>query len=155
VFRRVPSVCDGKNAHTLALRGCSNRLHLTMYLCAHLFDISRSSPAKQVRRGQGKEIFLGGSCNPTTWRKDIVIPTLEAMGVPYYNPQVRHDVHPPPGAERATSRCRHRWLDHTSLGARFKPILGDSVQLYRSTTGTQSLSKLRPGQKLKLLCNSL
>lgn len=33
-------------------------------------------------------VFLGGSCNPTTWRKDVAIPILEAAGVSYYNPQV-------------------------------------------------------------------
>ena len=35
-----------------------------------------------------QEVFLGGSCNPTTWRKDIAIPTLEKAGVKTYNPQV-------------------------------------------------------------------
>jgi hypothetical protein len=34
------------------------------------------------------ELFLGGSCNPTTWRADIAIPLLEQAGVSYYNPQV-------------------------------------------------------------------
>lgn len=33
-------------------------------------------------------VFLGGSCNPTTWRKDVAIPILEAASVSYYNPQV-------------------------------------------------------------------
>lgn len=33
-------------------------------------------------------VFLGGSCNPTTWRKNIAIPILERAGVSYYNPQV-------------------------------------------------------------------
>ncbi|XP_023934493.2 uncharacterized protein LOC112043347 isoform X2 [Bicyclus anynana] len=34
------------------------------------------------------EVFLGGSCNPTTWRSDIAIPMLEKMGITYFNPQV-------------------------------------------------------------------
>lgn len=34
------------------------------------------------------QVFLGGSCNPTTWRKDIAIPVLEAAGFTFYNPQV-------------------------------------------------------------------
>ena len=34
------------------------------------------------------KVFLGGSCNPTTWRQDIAIPALEAAGITYYNPQV-------------------------------------------------------------------
>jgi len=36
----------------------------------------------------GSSVFLGGSCNPTTWRKEITIPMLEQAGVPFYNPQV-------------------------------------------------------------------
>ncbi|CAH8830571.1 unnamed protein product [Trichobilharzia szidati] len=34
------------------------------------------------------DFFLGGACNPTTWRKDVVIPILESLGLSYYNPQV-------------------------------------------------------------------
>ena len=33
-------------------------------------------------------VFLGGSCNPTTWRRDLLIPFLEELGVSYYNPQI-------------------------------------------------------------------
>lgn len=40
------------------------------------------------RRTLVNQVFLGGSCNPTTWRQDIAIPALEAAGVGYYNPQV-------------------------------------------------------------------
>ncbi len=36
------------------------------------------------------EVFLGGSCNPTTWRKEGAIPTLQAASITYYNPQVDH-----------------------------------------------------------------
>lgn len=32
------------------------------------------------------EVFLGGSCNPTTWRTDIAIPELQKHGISYYNP---------------------------------------------------------------------
>ncbi|KAG1681215.1 hypothetical protein GQR58_012004 [Nymphon striatum] len=35
-------------------------------------------------------IFLGGSCNPTTWRKDVAIPSLKLKNITYYNPQVSH-----------------------------------------------------------------
>uniref|UniRef100_A0A1B6BZG1 EF-hand domain-containing protein n=2 Tax=Clastoptera arizonana TaxID=38151 RepID=A0A1B6BZG1_9HEMI len=35
-----------------------------------------------------QEVFLGGSCNPTTWRHDIAIPLLKNLGITYYNPQV-------------------------------------------------------------------
>ena len=34
------------------------------------------------------EVFLGGSCNPTTWRADVAMPALKKLGISYYNPQV-------------------------------------------------------------------
>ena len=34
------------------------------------------------------DVFLGGSCNPTQWRKEIAIPMLEEHNVSFYNPQV-------------------------------------------------------------------
>lgn len=40
------------------------------------------------RDGNKLQIFLGGSCNPTTWRQNVAIPFLEANGLSYYNPQV-------------------------------------------------------------------
>jgi hypothetical protein len=35
-----------------------------------------------------KQVFLGGSCNPTTWRMETAIPALEKAGIAFYNPQV-------------------------------------------------------------------
>jgi len=32
------------------------------------------------------DVFLGGSCNPTTWRKDLAVPFLQEVGVSFYNP---------------------------------------------------------------------
>lgn len=32
------------------------------------------------------QVFLGGSCNPTTWRSDLAIPFLEEKGITYFNP---------------------------------------------------------------------
>jgi len=31
-------------------------------------------------------VFLGGSCNPTTWRSDIAIPFFKRHNITYYNP---------------------------------------------------------------------
>lgn len=36
------------------------------------------------------EVFLGGSCNPTTWRADVAIPTLDKLGISFYNPVSEH-----------------------------------------------------------------
>jgi hypothetical protein len=33
-------------------------------------------------------VFLGGACNPTTWRRDTAIPLLDSLNKTYYNPQV-------------------------------------------------------------------
>jgi hypothetical protein len=33
-------------------------------------------------------VFLGGSCNPTTWRGEVAIPYLNKVQVHFYNPQV-------------------------------------------------------------------
>merc|ERR1719181_175194 len=41
-----------------------------------------------ARKGAHGKVFLGGSCNPTTWRRDTAMPAFDAAGVPYYNPQV-------------------------------------------------------------------
>lgn len=48
------------------------------------FDGEVSAPKPTPRVG----IFLGGSCNPTTWREDIARPYLDTLGISYYNPQV-------------------------------------------------------------------
>ena len=34
-------------------------------------------------------VFLGGSCSPTTWRRDIIMPMLERANISCFNPQVR------------------------------------------------------------------
>eukprot|EP00472_Partenskyella_glossopodia_P005521 CAMPEP_0197524062 /NCGR_PEP_ID=MMETSP1318-20131121/8821_1 /TAXON_ID=552666 /ORGANISM="Partenskyella glossopodia, Strain RCC365" /LENGTH=320 /DNA_ID=CAMNT_0043076919 /DNA_START=30 /DNA_END=993 /DNA_ORIENTATION=+ len=34
------------------------------------------------------DVFLGGACNPTTWRKDIAMPFFNDKKITYYNPQV-------------------------------------------------------------------
>ncbi|XP_075986062.1 NDT-like domain-containing protein raw isoform X2 [Anticarsia gemmatalis] len=49
-------------------------------LCKHVNGSEASPPPC--------EVFLGGSCNPTTWRSDIAIPILKKMGITYFNPQV-------------------------------------------------------------------
>ncbi|XP_015118123.1 uncharacterized protein LOC107041856 isoform X3 [Diachasma alloeum] len=43
---------------------------------------------KIITKRMAYEVFLGGSCNPTTWRSEIAIPTLQRLGITYYNPQV-------------------------------------------------------------------
>lgn len=35
-----------------------------------------------------RQVFLGGACGTTTWRRDIAIPALETAGITYYDPQL-------------------------------------------------------------------
>ena len=32
------------------------------------------------------DVFLGGSCNPTTWRADVAVPELKKLGISFFNP---------------------------------------------------------------------
>lgn len=40
---------------------------------------------------EAPEVFLGGSCNPTTWRADVAMPELKKLGISFYNP-VRENI---------------------------------------------------------------
>lgn len=64
--------------------------------CVLVKEMQKQSP-KQQRNSQVNnytkckkqcEVFLGGSCNPTTWRADTAIPALQREGISFYNPQV-------------------------------------------------------------------
>jgi hypothetical protein len=35
------------------------------------------------------DVFLGGSCNPTTWRTDIARQAFDTAGITYYDPQTK------------------------------------------------------------------
>ncbi|KAM7535938.1 hypothetical protein Aperf_G00000103314 [Anoplocephala perfoliata] len=52
----------------------------------HLSELAKKNVQPQGQCPTG--VFLGGACNPTTWRKDVAIPFLEKNQIPYYNPQV-------------------------------------------------------------------
>jgi len=41
-----------------------------------------------LNKEEPKQVFLGGACGLTTWRKDIAIPLFEEAGVTYHNPQM-------------------------------------------------------------------
>jgi len=68
--------------------GKLNKVEFKSYL-----KYARDVIMEPVRRKADNEwhaktaVFLGGSCNPTTWRQDITIPILEKASITYYNPQ--------------------------------------------------------------------
>eukprot|EP00658_Telonema_sp_P-2_P083769 TRINITY_DN9160_c0_g1_i1.p1 TRINITY_DN9160_c0_g1~~TRINITY_DN9160_c0_g1_i1.p1 ORF type:complete len:402 (-),score=91.65 TRINITY_DN9160_c0_g1_i1:187-1392(-) len=107
-LKKENSDVQWKLARTIALK----KMHRTR---SNLFTISaamrnifywqqRVMQCTESKRAQGNElspgaqgedshsgeldVFLGGSCNPTTWRKDIAIPMCQASRLSYYNPQV-------------------------------------------------------------------
>lgn len=51
-------------------------------------DSSSNSSENDESKKEALEVFLGGSCNPTTWRADVAMPALKKLGISYYNPQV-------------------------------------------------------------------
>lgn len=79
-------------------RQCSNRNgnYITFGEFCVLVKEMQKPRLKPKRNGQHNfskckkscEVFLGGSCNPTTWRADTVIPAFERAGITFYNPQV-------------------------------------------------------------------
>lgn len=50
-------------------------------------DVVRVGDIK-LNNEEPKQVFLGGACGLTTWRKDIAIPLFEEAGVSYHNPQM-------------------------------------------------------------------
>merc|ERR1712093_774308 len=71
-----------KRTHTCRPRSAESICGASV-VCPAEFFFRRERPAAKTC-----EVFLGGSCNPTTWRRDVAIPKLESAGVSYYNPQV-------------------------------------------------------------------
>ncbi|XP_018572567.1 uncharacterized protein LOC108911959 [Anoplophora glabripennis] len=83
-------------------RQCGRRNGATDYItfgefCVFVREMQNQSPRQQRKTSLSKannkclnkcDVFLGGSCNPTTWRTDTAIPELQKHGISFYNPQV-------------------------------------------------------------------
>jgi len=50
-------------------------------------DTNNPVVKKKSSNGCSYDVFLGGSCNPTVWRKDLAIPHFKSQGITFYNPQ--------------------------------------------------------------------
>ncbi|CAF1459013.1 unnamed protein product [Didymodactylos carnosus] len=46
--------------------------------------------SRKYNKNCSYQVFLGGSCNPTTWRHDQAIPYFQSRSVSYFNPQVNN-----------------------------------------------------------------
>lgn len=51
-------------------------------------SISITKEINEESKVEAPEVFLGGSCNPTTWRADVAMPELKKLGISFFNPQV-------------------------------------------------------------------
>ncbi|XP_049312512.1 uncharacterized protein LOC105229639 isoform X3 [Bactrocera dorsalis] len=82
---RVVEPNNGTLCHTATTTATGTELRSTKSL-SNVEDckrkLSKSDTSAPV------EVFLGGSCNPTTWRADVAIPALNELGISFYNPQV-------------------------------------------------------------------
>lgn len=94
--------CDGKDTTTTvnkagsstylslslhaALRGLFNQICKESDFCSFVSFFAFLFSSERMAAAAACEVFLGGSCNPTTWRTDIAIPTLKSLGITYYNP---------------------------------------------------------------------
>ena len=68
----------------MSFLGCGSNNSINNIVSPHV--IQKSNKMAQKSR---PKVFLGGACNPTTWRRDIAIPFLiDAGTVDFYNPQV-------------------------------------------------------------------
>nr|XP_012135837.1 PREDICTED: uncharacterized protein LOC100882614 isoform X2 [Megachile rotundata] len=67
---------------------CDKGTAVSMSASRPLHCDGKDNNSKTGSNRMAYEVFLGGSCNPTTWRSEIAIPTLQSLGITYYNPQV-------------------------------------------------------------------
>ncbi|XP_050322204.1 uncharacterized protein LOC126754246 isoform X2 [Bactrocera neohumeralis] len=82
---RVVEANNGTVCHTATTTATGTELRSTKSL-SNVEDCKR-----KLSKGDTSapvEVFLGGSCNPTTWRADVAIPALNELGISFYNPQV-------------------------------------------------------------------
>lgn len=89
----VPSVTANANAvsHNTTNPTPSSLHNLPLSSSSSASNSTSTSPTSANPSAQ--YVFLGGSCDPTTWRHDIAIPKLQKYGITYYNPQL-DDWHP-------------------------------------------------------------
>lgn len=48
--------------------------------------VGNEANSKKKNGNCSYDVFLGGSCNPTVWRKDLAIPHFKSHGITFYNP---------------------------------------------------------------------
>lgn len=101
-YRLFPSVSTYGAHHsqkstylTLKFKRAFEFLQLLLFYRIHGIDARTFPPKRRTSKclqpaHKNCEVFLGGSCNPTTWRYEHAIPFFEGHYISYYNPQVDH-----------------------------------------------------------------
>lgn len=72
------------------LRAARDQGIVTLAYARHLtaiIDVELALREKSSASGTSPQVFLGGACGNTTWRKNIAIPLLEEADITYYDPQ--------------------------------------------------------------------
>jgi hypothetical protein len=74
-------------------RSVRSRMHVFACVLLHLlssplFLFAASSLSCIRTLASVAYVFLGGSCDPTTWRADLAVPELLAAGIAFFNPQI-------------------------------------------------------------------
>jgi hypothetical protein len=64
---------------------------LQLFLLQRIYGLdirTHSLIRRSIKQRCKFDVFLGGSCNPTTWRYEQAIPYFQLRSISYYNPQV-------------------------------------------------------------------
>merc|ERR1712166_1891 len=83
-----PLLCHSRNKPVCHITQLDREKSFTLICKAAQLILLYLDQNHQDDTKEATDVFLGGSCNPTTWRRDTAIPQLEAAGTTYYNPQV-------------------------------------------------------------------
>ena len=83
-------VTEMRRYYKACLQHCDYSSELSCHDQEVKLNDANPSSGTAKKNGCSYDVFLGGSCDPTTWRKDLAIPHLKAAGITFYNPQVEH-----------------------------------------------------------------
>ncbi len=83
----VPKALPYKNQRNMSVDSCTSGDPPANSKGANNSAAAAAAKKKSSNGSCSYDVFLGGSCNPTVWRKDIAIPHFKSRGITFYNPQ--------------------------------------------------------------------
>ncbi len=88
----VQRICARQGQQRVKFQRFCQILHsVKLGISANLLRQQRDALARKLEQEPGfrvPQVFLGGACNPTTWRQALAIPFLQDHQISFYNPQV-------------------------------------------------------------------